>query len=122
MKKALLTILLLGPFIVRSQTITTADLPTAGLAWITGNDSTYSQAIPSGGTGQTWDLLTLPEPLMLPVFQIQIWLVMIRNQESILISQQILPEFTWTELLDHPFNIFMKIANFIFLYPLHMVM
>ena len=59
MKKALLTILLLGPFIVRSQTITTADLPTAGLAWITGNDSTYSQAIPSGGTGQTWDYSTL---------------------------------------------------------------
>lgn len=59
MKKALLTILLFVPFIGKSQTITTADLPTVGLAWITGNDSTYSQAIPAGGTGQTWDYSTL---------------------------------------------------------------
>lgn len=59
MKKTLLTLLVLVPFIGRSQTITTADLPTAGLAWITGNDSTYTQAIPAGGTGQTWDYSSL---------------------------------------------------------------
>lgn len=55
MKKVYLTLLMLIPFLGKSQTITTADLPTAGLAWITGNDSTYVQPIASGGTGQIWN-------------------------------------------------------------------
>ncbi len=59
MKKIYFTLLLLIPFLGQAQTITTADIPTAGLAWITGNDSTYTQAIPAGGTSQVWDYSTL---------------------------------------------------------------
>ncbi len=43
----------------QAQTITTADIPTVGLAWITANDSTYTQAIPAGGMSQVWDYSTL---------------------------------------------------------------
>lgn len=59
MKKAIITLLIFIPFIGRSQTLTTADLPVAGLGWQTGNDSTYTQAIPAGGTSQNWDYSTL---------------------------------------------------------------
>ena len=59
MKKIYFTLLMLIPFLGKAQTITTADIPTPGLAWITGNDSTYTQAIPAGGTSQVWDYSTL---------------------------------------------------------------
>ena len=59
MKKLLFAILSVLPFVGKTQTITTIDLPTAGIAWTTGNDSTYTQAIPTTGASQTWDYSTL---------------------------------------------------------------
>lgn len=59
MKKIYTLLFFLVPFLSQSQTITQADLPTAGISWTTGNDSTYSDPIPAGGTGQTWNYAAL---------------------------------------------------------------
>lgn len=47
------------PFMAQAQTITQADLPTAGTAWTMNEDTNYVAAIPAGGTGQTWNYSTL---------------------------------------------------------------
>lgn len=56
MKKLYTLLLLVLPFLGNAQTITQSDLPYAGLAWINAVDTPYTDAIPAGGTGQTWDL------------------------------------------------------------------
>jgi hypothetical protein len=55
MKKLYAILLTTLPFIASAQTIYQTDLPTAGTAFTTGNDSNYVAAIPAGGTGQTWN-------------------------------------------------------------------
>lgn len=47
------------PICVNAQTLSVTDLPSVGSGWIMGNDTLYSQTIPSGGTGQIWDYSSL---------------------------------------------------------------
>lgn len=57
MKKSLFYLLFLSSFITKAQiTITTNQLPYAGLGYITINDSAFVQPIPAGGANQTWNL------------------------------------------------------------------
>ena len=55
MKKIYTILLGALPFLSVAQTITQADLPTAGTAYVTAQDTTFLSAIPAGGTGQTWN-------------------------------------------------------------------
>ncbi len=59
MKKIYFLLLGLLPFFVSGQSLTVSDLPSIGTAWILGNDSTYVQPIPAGGTNQTWNYSSL---------------------------------------------------------------
>src|SRR5438046_740317 len=59
MKKIYFALLCLCSFGVRAQTLVQSDLPFSGLAWASGVDTTYSAAIPAGGSGQTWNYSTL---------------------------------------------------------------
>src|SRR4051794_26835310 len=59
MKKIYALVLLSLPLLAHSQIITQADLPSPGTAYILAHDSTYTQPIPAGGTGQNWDYSTL---------------------------------------------------------------
>jgi hypothetical protein len=54
MKKIYLLALFI-PIFSQAQTITQSDLPFAGLAFTTANDSNYVASIPAGGTSQTWN-------------------------------------------------------------------
>lgn len=58
MKKIYFLALFVMPFISKAQTITQSDLPSAGLAWINAIDTLFTDPIPAGGSGQTWDLST----------------------------------------------------------------
>ncbi|MFM7218169.1 MAG: hypothetical protein ACKO1U_09140 [Bacteroidota bacterium] len=56
--KRFLPILLLSISLMAANaqpTITTAQLPIAGLAWTTANDTNYFASIPAGGANVTWD-------------------------------------------------------------------
>ena len=60
MKKIYLITLLSFAFDTsRAQTIEQSDLPFAGLAWTSGVDTTYNDAIPAGGAAQSWDFSSL---------------------------------------------------------------
>lgn len=59
MKKIYLLLLLCLPVCVNAQTLSFSDLPSVGSGWIMGDDTLYSQTIPSGGTGQIWDYSSL---------------------------------------------------------------
>ncbi len=59
MKKIYSLLLIVLPAFMQAQTITQADLPTAGTAWIMNEDTNYVAAVPSGGMGQTWNFASL---------------------------------------------------------------
>lgn len=59
MKKIYVLLLIAFPILANAQTITQADLPTAGTAWTMNEDTNYVAAVPTGGTGQTWNFTSL---------------------------------------------------------------
>lgn len=61
MKKLILFVLLLNSALrlLAQPTITTAQLPYAGLAYINSVDSSFTASIPAGGAMQTWNFSTL---------------------------------------------------------------
>jgi hypothetical protein len=59
MKKIYTLLLITFPFLANSQTITQADLPTAGIGYTMNVDSTYNGVISAGGTGLNWDFSSL---------------------------------------------------------------
>jgi hypothetical protein len=59
MKKIYSFIICCLPLFLEAQTITQNDLPTAGIAFTLGTDSTYSAPVPPGGMNQTWNYSAL---------------------------------------------------------------
>jgi hypothetical protein len=59
MKKLYLLLIAFASTYSFAQTIDQSDLPFAGLGWTSGVDTTYSAAVPAGGTGQSWDYSAL---------------------------------------------------------------
>ena len=59
MKKLYLLLIAFATTYSFAQTLDQSDLPFAGLGWTSGVDTTYSAAVPPGGTGQNWDYSNL---------------------------------------------------------------
>ena len=60
MRKNYVFLLMICPLFMQAQiTITSADLPAAGVSFINARDSGYTAAIPAGGANQTWNYSSL---------------------------------------------------------------